>query len=153
MLPRKIFICLVVILCAPVLLEAGTARIFKVLPHYLDHDGRHVLSPSLFERDAYQAVLRENPEKSSALRFDVNWKAGGVASSSLILRIELRGSEQTLGVPLVIERPVRPARLFRNWSTLRLEGEEYLALGRLLAWRATLWEGDVLLAEEKSFLW
>jgi hypothetical protein len=153
MLPRKILTCLAIILCAPALLEAGTDRIFKVLPHYLDHDGRHVLSPSLFERDAYQAVLRENPEKSSALRFDVNWKAGGMAASSLTLRIELRGSEQTSGVPLVLERPVRPARFFRNWSSLRLEREDYRAFGALLAWRATLWDGDVLLAEEKSFLW
>ena len=34
-----------------------------------------------------------------------------------------------------------------------LSGEEYQKLGELSAWRATLWEGDRLLAEQKSFLW
>jgi hypothetical protein len=153
MLPRRIICCLAFLLCAPALLEAGTGRIFKVLPHYLDLEGRHVLAPSLFERDAYQAVLRESPELRSALRFDVNWKAKGTSRSGLVLRIELRGSEQSLAAPIIIEQPVQPRRLLRNWSSLPLEREDCARLGTLLAWRATLWDGDVLLAEQKSFLW
>jgi hypothetical protein len=32
-------------------------------------------------------------------------------------------------------------------------GDEYKKLGELVAWRVTLWDGDKLLAEQKSFLW
>jgi hypothetical protein len=37
---------------------AATGRLMKVLPEYLDAKGLTSLSPSLFERDAYQAILR-----------------------------------------------------------------------------------------------
>ena len=43
--------------------SARVARITKVLPHLLDDKGRHTLSPSLYERDAYQAELRKNPDR------------------------------------------------------------------------------------------
>jgi hypothetical protein len=133
--------------------EAGSAKIIKVLPHYLDTEGRHSLSPSLFERDAYQAWFREHPEKRSALRFDVNWKGGRTGLGGLILRMELRGSAGSLEKPLVLERPVKPTRLFRKWSSLTLEGDAYRNLGTLLAWRASLWQDGHLVAERKSFLW
>ncbi len=32
---------------------AASARIAKVLPQLLDLEGRHALSPSLYDRDAY----------------------------------------------------------------------------------------------------
>ena len=39
-------------------------------------------------------------------------------------------------------------------TTLRLRlGENSYNLGDLIAWRATLWNGEILLAEQKSFLW
>ncbi len=37
---------------------AAPAKVIKVLPHFLDQKGRHALSPSLYDRDAYQAHLR-----------------------------------------------------------------------------------------------
>ncbi|RME89825.1 MAG: hypothetical protein D6766_14185, partial [Verrucomicrobia bacterium] len=57
---------------ALVLLAAGCAgpsggRIAKVLPHWLDREGRHALAPSLFERDAYQHHLRTHPEERGGL--------------------------------------------------------------------------------------
>src|SRR5690348_1436186 len=55
--------------------EAAGARIIKVLPHLLDRDSRHTLSPSLYERDAYQSFLRKNADQCAGLRFDVQWKA------------------------------------------------------------------------------
>ena len=42
--------------------SGGSGRILKVLPHLLDGKGHHTLSPSLLERDAYQAELRLHPE-------------------------------------------------------------------------------------------
>ena len=44
-----------------------SGKVVKVLPHYLDLEGRHTLSPSLYERDAYQAVLRQHPERRSGI--------------------------------------------------------------------------------------
>ncbi len=134
-------------------LEAADAKIIKVLPHYLDLEGRHSLSPSLYERDAYQALLRKNPDRCSALRFDVQWKAKPIAGSNLKLRLEVRTSKNLLAKPTVLEQPVKKRRWLGNWSALLITGDEYHQLGNVLAWRVTLWDGERLLSEEKSFLW
>lgn len=131
--------------------EAGKARISKVLPHLLDAKGRHTLSPSLYERDAYQAHLRRNPDLCSALRFDIRWAGINLKRDSLKLRLELRVS----GEPnkIVIEEPIKPLGVSGSWSQVTLKGEEFKQAGKLIAWRATLWEGDQEVAELKSFLW
>jgi hypothetical protein len=131
--------------------EAATARIVKVLPCLLDNEGRHTLSPSLYERDAYQAFLRKNPDKCSGLRFDVQWKVKAADWSQLRLRLEIRGSKE--GKPFVLDQPARRNHWYNRWSSLTLDGESYQKAGEVISWRATLWEGDKLLAEQKSFLW
>ena len=50
--------------------------IVKVLPHYLDEEGRHSDGPSLLHRDVYQKKLRDEPELINALRFDIKWCGG-----------------------------------------------------------------------------
>ncbi len=134
-------------------LEAADAKIIKVLPHYLDLEGRHSLSPSLYERDAYQALLRKNPAQRSALRFDVQWKARTIAGSNLKLRLEVRTSKNLLAKPTVLEQPVKKRRWLGSWAALLISGDDYHQLGNVLAWRVTLWDGERLLSEEKSFLW
>ena len=131
--------------------EAATGRIIKVLPHLLDRDGRHTLSPSLYERDAYQAFLRKNPEQCSGLRLDVQWKAKRVAGTRLLLRVEIRGSKEAK--PVLLEQAARPNHWYRRWSSVRVDGDSYQKVGEVIAWRATLWEGARLVAEQKSFLW
>ena len=131
--------------------EAATARIIKVLPHLLDNEGRHTLSPSLYERDAYQAFLRKNPDKCSGLRFDVQWKVKAADWSQLRLRVEIRGSKESK--PLVLDQPARRNHWYSRWSSLTFDGESYQKVGDVISWRATLWEGDKPLAEQKSFLW
>jgi hypothetical protein len=150
---RPIGCWLLLWLCSSLCLQAASARIIKVLPHYLDLEGRESLSPSLYERDAYQAILRKNPAKRSALRFDINWKAKGRRGERLILRIELRSSGRDPLQPIVLQRTVLPPRFFSAWSGLLLEGQDYRDFGNIIAWRASLWRGDELLAEQKSFLW
>lgn len=147
----KIWPLLILAAGLPFEAEAGAPRIIKVLPHLLDLEGRQSLSPSLYERDAYQAVLRKNPEKSSALRFDVQWKAGAVDGSQLKLRVEIRGSKEAK--PFLLEKRVQRNHWYNRWSSLTLDGESYQKVGEVIAWRATLWEGDKLVAEQKSFLW
>ena len=114
-------------------------------------EGRHALSPSLYERDAYQAFLRKNPDQCSGLRFDVQCKAKAADWSRLRLRMEVRGIKEAK--PLVLEQPVRRNPRYHRWSSLTLDGASYQKAGELIAWRATLWEGDKMLAQQKSFLW
>lgn len=135
---------------------AASARIIKVLPHFLDQEGRHALSPSLYDRDAYQAKLREHPELRSGMRFDVQWRARIGRPATLKLRLELRGSARgDLPTQTTLETTVRVGRagVGGGWARLQLTGEEYRKFGDLTAWRATLWDGETLLAEQKSFLW
>jgi hypothetical protein len=134
--------------------EAATGRVIKVLPHFLDLKGRHSLSPSLFERDAYQAHLRQHPEERSTMRFDVQWTTKGGVWEPLKLRLELRGIAQgNLPKQLVLEQPVQPGGWFSHWTGLKLSHEQYVGLGEVTAWRVTLWEGSEMLGEQKSFLW
>jgi hypothetical protein len=132
-------------------LHAGTVKLVKVLPHRLDRDGRHTLSPSLYERDAYQDHLRKHPELCSGLRFDVQWKAE--RGSALKLRVEMRGSQGRDTTKAVIESIAVKRGSFSEWAAVTLKDDEFKKLGELVAWRATLWAGDQVVAEQKSFLW
>jgi len=133
--------------------NAVTGRVIKVLPFFLDLKGQEALSPSLYDRDAYQAYLRQHADQRSAIRFDVLWKASDAGDAKLRLRIELRGIGQN-GMPrqATLEQTVAP-HLFRHWNSLTLEGGNYKNFGELVAWRVTLWSGDQQLGEQKSFLW
>jgi len=128
-------------------------RIVKVLPLYLDLQGQDAISPSLFDRDAYQFHLREHTNEISAIRFDVLWKAPAAKDAKLKLRVELRGvGEHGLPREAVLEKEITPG-FFHNWTALKLDGSDYKNFGSLVAWRATLWNGGELLGEQKSFLW
>ena len=129
---------------------AASAKIIKVLPQYVDLEGRHSLSPSLYDRDAYQAQLRKNPKRRSGLRFDVQWRSA--EKGPLKLRVEMRGSNAKELTQAVLEGEVGQTG-FSKWTTLNLKGEEYKKFGELAAWRATLWDGEKLVSEQKSFLW
>ena len=133
--------------------DAVTGRVVKVLPFFLDLKGHEALSPSLFDRDAYQASLRRHADQCSAIRFDVLWKASKAGNVELKLRVELRGIGQN-GMPrqATLEQAVVP-HFFRHWNSLTLGGGDYKNLGELVAWRVTLWEDNQLLSEQKSFLW
>jgi hypothetical protein len=133
--------------------DAVTGKIVKVLPLYLDQQGRDALSPSLFDRDAYQARLRERTNGVSGVRFDVLWKADKSPAEKLKIAVELRGIG-TNSVPRVktLETNVVPGT-FRKWTEIPLVGDDYKNFGTVVAWRVTLWNGDKLLGEQKSFLW
>jgi hypothetical protein len=132
---------------------AQTGRVLKVLPLYLDLQGRDAISPSLFDRDAYQAKLRQNTNGVSAIRFDVLWKASGAKDAKLTLRAELQGiGEHGMPRQATLEQSVKPG-FFRHWASLKLSGDDLKQFGSLVAWRVTLWNGGQLLGEQKSFLW
>lgn len=132
--------------------SAATGGVIKVLPQFLDLKGRSAISPSLYDRDAYQAHLRAHTNEVSGMRFAVQWKGHG--SGDLKLRIEIRGVAQgELPPNIVLEQPVKTGLLFSHWAYLPLTGEDYKRMGEVTAWRATLWDGDKLIGEQKSFLW
>jgi len=135
--------------------HAGTGRILKVLPEFLDLKGRSSLSPSLYERDAYQAQLRIHAEQRSGVRFFIQWKTKGGIWEPLKIKLELRGAAAgNLPKQLVFDLPVENiGGWFSHWTDVTLSGEEYRQFGGVTAWRATLWEGNQLLGAEQSFLW
>jgi hypothetical protein len=133
--------------------DAVSGRVVKVLPLLLDLKGRDAVSPSLYDRDAYQAHLRQHTNEISAIRFDVLWKASNAGGVKMKLRVELRGvGARGLPRQLTLEQSVTPG-FFRRWTSLVLGGADYKNFGELVAWRATLWSDDRLLGEQKSYLW
>jgi hypothetical protein len=134
---------------------AGTApaKVLKVIPLYLDEEGRHALSPSLYERDAYQATLAKHPEQRAGVRYAIHWKLPKTESKSHVLRLELRGAKTHSTEALVLEMPAKPTSTFGRWTRFDLKGIDYHDLGAVIAWRASIYTGQECLAEQKSFLW
>ena len=134
--------------------SAATGRVIKVLPQFLDLKGRNSLTPSLYERDQYQAFLRLHTNDCSGMRFQMQWKAKNHPAAPLKLRLELRGvAHGDYPKRLTLEEPVEPHGWFSQWTRFDLVGEAYKEFGQVTAWRVTLWEGNRLLGEQKSFLW
>ena len=133
---------------------AEEGRVLKVLPHFLDQKGRASLSPSLYDRDAYQAQFRIHPEKRAGLRFDIQWKAKVPRTTELKLRVEMRCvANGELPKQGSLEKTVRQTGRFSHWTSITLEEKVYREYGDVTAWRVTLWRGERMLGEEKSFLW
>lgn len=150
---RLLLAALCLLTGANALAEKSPTRILKVLTHYLDDKGRHSINPSLFDRDAYQFELRQNPDKRKGLRFDVQWKSVAGSPAALTLKLELRGSKAPIQAPVVVTSRAFARGGFSNWTRVTLSPKDYETLGDLTAWRATLWKDEELIAEQKSFLW
>jgi len=149
--PILIFVfCFIV--CAAA--SAATGKVIKVLPQFVDLKGHSAISPSLYDRDAYQAYLRINTNKVSGMRFAIQWKASGASEGSLKLRVEIRGvTHGDLPPNVTLEKAVKPGFWFNHWAYLPLDGADFKRIGEVTAWRATLWDGDKMIGEQKSFLW
>jgi hypothetical protein len=136
--------------CASLGLSAP-AKVIKVLPQFLDLQERTSISPSLYDRDAYQAKLRREPKERSGLRFNVQWRSRDVPQ--LKLRVEMRGGNKQQTTRAVLETSAQHLSGLSRWTPLTLSGEEYKKFGELVAWRVTLWDGEKLVSEKQSFLW
>jgi len=151
---RRFLMILLLFAVLPALADGiEKGRIVKMLPLFLDLKGHDAISPSLYDRDAYQAYLHRHTNEISAIRFDFLWQVANPSAATYNLRLELRGIGAG-GKPTqrLLEQEVRPP-LLRRWNSLILGGADYKNFGDLVAWRATLWRGDQLLSEQKSFLW
>jgi hypothetical protein len=134
---------------------ASEGHILKVLPQYLDKKGLTALTPSLYDRDAYQAELRKHPEMRSGFRFAIQWKARTPETKPLTLRVELFGTPLKTETPSKnsLELVVHQKHWFSHWAFVTIGQQDYKAYGEITAWRVTLWDGDRMLDEQKSFLW
>jgi hypothetical protein len=132
---------------------AAPIKIIKVLPQYLDAEGRHSLSPSLYDRDAYQDGLRKSPDRQAGMRFAVQWKVPRAERDSLQLRLELRGSKAYGTTPMILVQPLKRTGWPECWTQIGVDKEAFQKLGNVIAWRVTLCRGNQVLAEQKSFLW
>jgi len=150
---RWLFVLLLTCLLA-VEVQATEGRVIKVLPQFLDKKGKSTVSPSLYDRDAYQSYLLHHPKDCTGLRFAVQWKAKASGGGPLKLRVEIRGiAKGDLPKEDKIELEVHQRHWFSHWAVVSLTGEQYKAFGSVTAWRTTLWDGNELLSEQKSFLW
>lgn len=131
---------------------AGEARIIKVLPQLVDKRGRNALTPSLFDRDAYQLHLRQNPSEISALRFEIQYKAKGI-EGPVLLRLEVRGSKNTVGTRYVFETEVPTGGYFAKWGQVPIDRETSDKIGSVVAWRASLVKDGTVLGYQESLLW
>ena len=129
--------------------HAAEGKIVKVLPFLLDTEGRIAKSPSLFDRDAYQAYLRAHTNEVAGLRYDVQCHA----DEKLKLRLELRGTGTDSKPKIKTLESEVASGSFNNWTEIKFTGDDYKNFGAIVAWRATLWNGDKQLSEQKSFLW
>jgi len=153
---RRSFIWLLLVGWLTVALSApaATGRVIKVLPQLLDLKGRDSTHPSLYERDAYQAYLRQHTNQISGMEFNVQWKTKGKPAGPVKLRVEMRGLVRgDLPEALVLEKLVEPGGWFSHWSAIPVTKDAYRKLGEITAWRVTLWEDAQLLGEQRSFLW
>jgi len=151
---RRFLTILLLLAVLPVFADGvEKGRIVKMLPLLLDLKGHAAVSPSLYDRDAYQVYLRRHPGEISGIRFDFLWQVANPSATNYQLRVELRGIAAD-GKPTraTLKQDAVPP-LFRRWDSMTLDGADYKNFGALIAWRATLWRGDQLLGEEKSFLW
>jgi hypothetical protein len=130
---------------------SAEARIVKVLPHFLDQNGKHTLHPSLFERDAYQAHLRTHPELCSGMRFDVQWKGRKLQDPKV--KLEVRGAKIPARQIETFSRDLKSGGMFSRWAGVTVPVADFNRLGSIVAWRVSLWDGEQQLAEQKSFLW
>jgi len=133
---------------------AATGKVIKVLPFFVDREGNHTLTPSLYERDGYQDDLRRHPAKVSTMLFVVQWKVKGETTAPVKLRIELRGIPRAgAATEAILEQPLEPHGRYSHWADVPLPAARFKDLGEVTAWRATLWEGGTKIGGQQSFLW
>ena len=100
------------------------------------------------------------PTRVSYLYGEVSfWRPGAQewaeakANTPAVLRVEMRGTAKSS-----LPSEMRLENFFTlsggsHWSVLKLDGEQYKNFGEVTAWRVTLWAGDEMIGEQKSFLW
>lgn len=132
----------------------GRIRVTKALVHYLDLNGKHTLSPSPFERDCYQAILRLNREKCSTMCFDIQWRNTLTDfGDDLTITVEARAGGVDSEV-VSVTQPIRGKKsIWSHWTRVKLSEEDFERLQTVSAWRILIRDGNDLVEEFRSFMW
>jgi len=149
---RILFLIICFSVVAPFTAEAE-GKVYKVLTHLLDLKGKHRLSPSLFERDAYQEQLRANPQLVSGAAFEIHWKAKDGHKKDNVIQIQIRGSKNYQDKPLTKTIKVKGRKYFKTWSRITLSKKEMQDIGKIVAWKVSLLDEEKVISEHFSFLW
>lgn len=131
-------------------LTEASPKIVKAFQHLIDAAGRHTLSPSLLDRDAYQAHLRSHPEKVKALCFDIQVKLKNKEPHTL--KLELRHGRGGNVESLIREISITK-KGHSQWNRITIDEDDFASLGEIIAWKITLFKDDITLSSQESFLW
>lgn len=145
-------------------LPAAGRHLKKVLFFWLDEDGQYSQHPSMFERDAYQAYLRDNPEEIHGLKVAVllSGSSGKLESSSLELKIQgPPGPEIKEPLEFRLELADKLDRKLRRWVYWDIDpvnaeaSDEALKLlpESIVSWRLTLLDEGQPVDRLQSYLW
>jgi len=100
--------------------DAVKGRLIKTLPLFLDLKGRDSLSPSLYDRDAYQVYLRQHPEERSASASMYCGRAKNHRPPNSKCALKLRGiSTNSLPSQTTLEQETQP-KFFRRWTSVKI---------------------------------
>lgn len=145
-------------------LPAAGRHLKKVLFFWLDKDGQYSQHPSMFERDAYQAYLRENPEEIHGLKVAIllSGSKGKLESSELELKIQgPPGPEIKEPLEFRLELADQVDRKLRRWvywdidpvNAEASDGSLKLLPEAIVSWRLTLLDEDQPVDRLQSYLW
>ena len=88
------------------------------------------------------------------MRFDVHLRLYDSDLEDVQVRVEARfgkgDSIETIKTSVPLKKPKWGKR---SWTNLTLDKKTYDAKSQLIAWRVTLWQGDMKLDTQASFLW
>lgn len=148
---RKIlFLCILLVVTS---VQAGSIKIFKVLPHYLDKQNRHSLSPSPFERDRYQSILRADIEKCSTIRFDIQWRNTLSDLENMSITVEIRGNKMGSEPVSFTQKLPSKKSIWSKWTKIKIPEETFHKMDGIGAWRVIIQDGEKTLQEYRSFMW
>lgn len=147
-------------------LPSAGRHLKKVLFFWLDEKGQYAQHPSMFERDAYQAFLRENPEEIHGLKV-ATLLAGTrskLAKGELVLKIKgppsLTPVEDTVYRLDLSDKQDRRLRRWIYWEVDPVSedesssaAEDKMSPDKIVAWQLTLLLDGVAVDRVQSYLW
>lgn len=124
----------------------------KVNHEYIDIQGNATDAIGNFSLKArYQKEIESTP-RVSGMRFHVMW--GAPSDRPISVKLETRGLDGNTGKEIrQAWVQAYPIDAHRGTTVFDIIGESWKKQGKMMAWRATLWQGGQVMAERKSFLW
>ncbi len=102
----------------------------------------------------YQQELAAS-KSASGLRFIVHWRVPSSRISNFVVKVQARGldanTQREIEESVTKIYPQTPSST--GWAFLDIEGESAKRLGKLMAWKVTLFQNNNPVATRKSLMW